>query len=77
MTIDSLICPECDMQVWINLGELDNLSKADAEAFECVYCGHVFPMPGWEELGMDKPDLGFPDPTFKTPNEAAGIKEKA
>ena len=69
MTLDSLNCPHCGKTVWVNLGNINDLTVSDVDGAICPYCGTKFLWPDTDE--WDDPEY---TQGYKTPNEAAGVK---
>ena len=38
-------CPSCDVKNWIYLGNQDDLTAPDADAFSCYACKRIFLLP--------------------------------
>jgi DNA-directed RNA polymerase subunit RPC12/RpoP len=69
-------CSKCGKQVWINLGNFQNMNVDDVEGFTCPYCGAETHFEGVDEMYQEMEEsienvcIGK---GYKTPNEAAHI----
>ena len=71
-TITSLVCPECKKTVWVNMGDLEDVTVGDITSVSCFWCRHVWFLEYMDEyMGGDPKD--YAEDSFGTPNEAAGL----
>ena len=69
-SIIGIDCPQCRKTIWVNNGDVSDLTVGDIDAIKCCFCNHEFYTDGCSDKVSNSYLI---EDSFETPNKTIGL----